>query len=204
MLFRPVGMPAIYFDTDPDGGGSGAGPDDKKKTEVLSFTQAQLNVLMGDRAEHARSAALREILDATGAESLDKLKALVESGKTWETAKTDLENRAQTAERERTEAQARVTKRLMDVEIRQAAEKAGFLPEALDDVLATVDRTKVTVKEDDVFEGVTEAVKLVADAKKHWLKSGKSAGGGVGTPKPEPQNPQQNNNQPAKRPLVRL
>lgn len=211
-------MPAIYFD--PDGGGSGSTTDpaagEGEGEKPQSFTQAQLNNLFAERAKSAASAREKELLDKTGATSVDELTALIaEAKQARESQATEAEkqaaalkaaeDKAAKAETEKTDALAKAARRLMDAEILIEAKEAGFLPEAIADVLLVVDRSKI-IEKDGKFEGVKEAVKAVAEAKKFWLAAQRPENK-FGTPPRKQaggQPPDTNQNKQPEKPLIRL
>jgi len=163
---------------------------------MVTMAQSRLDELMGERASRAKEAAVKEVLTALGVESVDALKTVVTEAKkaadaqktkeeqlaaqlsVLETAKAEAETRARQAE----EAALRTR---VDVAVQLEAAKQKFLPEAVSDVVALVDRAKIKVEGDKVI-GIEEAVKALAESKKHWLATtGRGTGG---TPRPSDTN----------------
>ncbi len=178
--------PAMLFDTDPDAGGSGGQTGGGEKP--LTFTQAQLDVLFAERSNRARDAAVKELLDKSGAKSVEELLATLSDGKKLLDGQKSEAERLQAqlqaiqekltaAEAAKAEALATASERLLRAAVLAEATRRGFLPEAVQDVWGLVERSKIKEK-DGEFEGVKEAVEAVAKARPFWL----SAAAPKGTP----------------------
>lgn len=165
----------------PDAGASGG----------KTFTQEEVNRLVGDARKDGRSSGEKSLLESLGLKSADDLKGIVQSAREAEEKnKTELQKAQDAAtqaasalEEERqahTATKDTFTKRLLDGEIRIAASAAmldkdgkkvvrpAFRKEALDDVTLLIDRTLITEK-DGKFEGLDKALDALAKAKPYLL-----------------------------------
>lgn len=171
--------------TDPTGAG-----DDKK-----SFTQAELDALLGQVRREGKQTGTTDLLKELGLENADALKTLVKSAKDAETARLsdlekaqkerdDLKAEADKAKADGDRAIALANERVMRSEVIAEASNPEhkFKPEAIKDVWAFVDRSKLTVNEETgEVEGVADAVKKVAKDKPYMVgQQGQAAT--VGTP----------------------
>jgi hypothetical protein len=218
--------PFVFFSPDPDAGGgsggkTGEGDDGKKGSgegggdgDKKSYTQAELDVMFGERAKQAKSSTTADILKALGVEKIEDAKAILDAKRQAdEDQKTELEKakEAVKAANEKTAAtlaeaekiKAEAAEKLMKAEVEKVAVGAGFRPEASGDVWLVVDKTKITVDDSGNYKGIKEAVDLVAKEKPFWLLDPKGSppkgrgtpGGGGSNNKPgSSQNQNQNNN----------
>ncbi len=170
--------------------GTGSGTEDKK-----SFTQAELDRMFTERAKQATQSAISGLLQKLGLAKEDELETLVKTAKDAETARlSDLEK----AQKERDGLKAEADKAKADGEkaITLANERVmrseviaeasnpehKFRPEAIKDVWAFVDRSKLTVNEETgEVEGAADAVKKVAKDKPYMVQQGQTTAT-VGTP----------------------
>jgi hypothetical protein len=143
-------------------------------TPGKTFTQAELDRVIADRL--ARQKAQFADYDELKAKA-DKLKEIEDANK------TELERaqqRAQELETQATEAAERAKRTAMRAAIVAEASKQGAVdPE---DVFALLDKTKVTIGDDDQVTGAAEAVKDLLESKKH-LVGPRSPGPGDGGPR---------------------
>lgn len=178
----------------PDPNANGGGEGDKK-----TFTQAELNALFADRANQASTAAINKLLKDLGVESADAIKtALAEAKKVQDAqlseldkAKADATKAAkdkETAEAAAAQATQLANTRLMQSAVMLEAAKTEhkFKPEALGDVWAFVDRSKLKVEENGDVTGVADAVKAVAKAKPYMVTEDKPAPGTPGPRRGQP------------------
>lgn len=177
----PTGAPSA----NPNGGGGNAGNNPPK-----TFTQEEVNQLLGDRAKRADEVVTKTLLDGLGLKTLDELKAVVKKAGDLEAAQlTELDKAkkaAEKAEAERlkleteTSAQiARANERLLRAAVLSEAMKAeyNFRPDALNDVWLFVDRASIKPQADnaDEFEGIAAALKKVAEAKPYLVGTAQPA-----------------------------
>lgn len=184
-----------------DGGGEGGnGNGDGKQPETKTFTQADVDRIVGERAKRAEESAIGSLLKDLGFEKPDDLKALVgEARKKQDAEKSELQKAQEridaltkakdTAEQERAEAIERANVTLMRAAVMAEAAKADYRikPEALADVWTFVDRSGIKPKEgaDGEFAGIGEALKALAKAKPYLVQDGN----GHGTPRPGAKKP---------------
>ncbi len=176
------GAPAGAANANPNGGGSNAGNNPPK-----TFTQEEVNQLLGERAKRADEVVTKTLLDGLGLKTLDELKAVVKKASDLEAAQlTELDKArkaAEKAEAERLKVETetkvqieRANERLMRAAVMAEAMKPdyAFRPDALNDVWLFVDRAGIKQADGDEFEGIADALKKVAETKPYL----------VGTPQP--------------------
>lgn len=186
----------ILYDADSGGSGGDAGD---AKNAGKTYTQEELDRIIGERAERAKNSANNELLTTLGVSSLDEAKAILAKHKEVEEAsKTELQRAqedaqaakqaAEQAKAEQAVALAAARQTLLKAEVlRQIiafkdANGNSFRPEAVDDVWLVLDKSIVTDKDDGTFDGVKEAVEKVAKTRPHWLIDVKQAQKIRGTP----------------------
>jgi len=194
MLFRTLtssifGQPLMWFDAD-GGGAGGAGGDGKAKADPApkTFTQVELDEIIGTRLTRAEEKVKKDLLDSLGVKTVEDAKAALKAKQELDdAAKTEaqkLADRATTAEAKvldlEKNAQERITamgKRLMDSEIKMTAgapamddkgkvTRPALLAAAMDEVLLLVDRAKIEEK-DGKYTGIDKALEALAKAKPH-------------------------------------
>ena len=158
--------------------------------------------MQAERAKHAKSAAITDLMKDLGVETPEALKAALKKLNDLEAStKTDQEKLAEenkklkeAAEAVKLEAENKskaAAERLMKAEVMAEAGKQKIRTDALADVWLFIDKTKITEK-DDVFIGVKEAVEAVVKAKPYMVDNGGSQNG---TPRRNQQQGGGNNNQ---------
>jgi hypothetical protein len=175
----------------PDDPSSDPPADDEKDPPAdKGLTQEAVNKLVGDARKQGGQTAVDKLLKTFGIKDETELKTLVETAKKAESEKlseteklnktiTELQQKASEQEKALAEKEAKISKRLMDSDIKMSASKAvmdkdgktvkraAFRADALDDLLLLIDRSKIEEKE-GVFSGVDEALDALAKAKP-WL-----------------------------------
>lgn len=167
-------------DTAPDKGGHGG-------ADTQTFTQDQVNAIVGERARRASESAVAELLKTLGVENVDGLKALLTEAQQRKEAEMTEAQKAQ-AEAEKARKEAEALKAALDAERQQriadrrnarlvaAAHKAGM--EVPDDIIVWAQNyaadklAAVTNDAGDVDEKAVE--KLIAackEARASWFKS---------------------------------
>lgn len=158
-----------------------------------TFTQAELETILGERLSGVSKTKETEILAKLGFKSLEEVTvAITEAAELKKSQMSELEklqadlkvaqDKVVTAETEKTTALAQASEKLLKAAVLAEAVAANFRPEAVNDVWLIVDRSKIKEKDGD-FEGVKEAVALVGTAKPFWLKAEEKPKP-QGTPKP--------------------
>lgn len=146
------------------GGNDGGGSNDNEPT----FTQADVDRIVGERAKRAGKAAVSDLLESLGLEKPDDLKKLVEAQrKATEKEKSDLQKaqeKAQAEEQKRQELEARLQRERVDRVIEREAQALGFAD--VTDATSLVDRSLIEVEEDGVT-GVKEALEALLKSKPH-------------------------------------
>ena len=180
-----------FFDQDDGAGGGGNEPpaDDKKAAEDKA-KQETLDKQFAERAERAAKAEREKILKELGVTDQEEAKKLLETArKADEEKKTALEKEQAAREKAETEAKAakaaadevlaQATTKLMNAEIKMAANtavvdkdgkviRAAFRADAMDDVLLLLNREGIQEK-DGTFTGVSEALAALAKTKPYLL-----------------------------------
>ncbi len=186
----------IWFDADGGDGGNGNGDGKKPEDKAdKTFTQTDVDRIVGERAKRAEESAVSELLKALGFEKVDDLKTTVTDAKKLreqqmsdldkaKAESTALQLKVTAAEQARAEAIEKATVTLMRAAVLTEASKPEyrFKPDALADVWSFIDRTSIKPKEgaDGEFVGVAEALKSLAKAKAYLTETGD----GHGTPRP--------------------
>lgn len=182
--------PPVPAGNDPaKGAGTGGDNEDKK-----SYTQAQLDHMFADRAKQATQSAIGGLLQKLGLAKEEELETLVKTAKDAEAARlSDLEKaqkelndhkvRADKAEADAQQAITLANTRLMEsaVLVEASNPEYKFRQDALKDVWAFVDRSKLKVEDDGSISGVDEAVKAVVKAKPYMVQQA-TGPTGPGTP----------------------
>ncbi len=191
-MFGMWSRPMFFFDE----GAAGGAPASEQTPDAganggKTFTQEEVNQLVGNARKDGRSSAEKALLEGLGLKSTDDLKGIVQAARdTEEKNKTELQkaqdaasdanNALEEQKRQREEERIGFTRRLLDGEIRIAASAAvmdkdgkkvvrpAFRKEALDDVTLLVDRTLITEK-DGKFEGLEKALEALAKNKPYLL-----------------------------------
>lgn len=186
MLLKSL-VPAAWYapdaggadgETPPADGGNGA---DKPRT----FTQAEVDAIMGKTRKEARDATQGSLLKEFGVESLDAIKASLEEAKKLKEAQmTEVDKQKAALEKAQAEKQETETRmqtalqqaneRLMRAAVMLEAGKADYKvnPAALSDVWLFVDKTKLELTEDGEVKGLADAVKAVLAAKPYLQQNG--------------------------------
>jgi len=150
--------------TPPAGGSDGSGE--------RTFTQAQLDAIVGERATRAKSAAINDLLSELGLEKVDELKALVQSAREQadkqksETQKLQ-EKLAEYEKKEASWAQQR-REQALQIAVQAAAQKVGIVDAEV--ALALV-RGQITFDDKGAPVEVEKAVSELAQAKP-YLRAG--------------------------------
>jgi len=193
----------VRFDADGDGGngnGDGKQPDGGKPPEGKTFTQADIDRIVGERAQRAKEAGISELLKDLGFENPDDLKTLVaDAKKRADAEKSELDKAneqiaalakaKEAADKERAEAIERANVTLMRSAVMAEAAKADYRirPEALADVWTFIDKASIKPKDgaDGEYTGIGDALKALAKAKPYLVQDGN----GHGTPRPGARKP---------------
>lgn len=169
-----------------DGGGNSTDKGGDNGNAGKTFTQQELDAIVGERATRAGDAAVKKLLESLGVENAEALKTFVtESKKLQEERLTEAEKQKKAvadAEKKVAEAGAKAqtaletaNTRLMKAAVLAEASKADYKisPSALQDVWLFVEKEqKATLKltEDGEVEGVAEALKAVLKNRQHLIQ----------------------------------
>jgi DNA-directed RNA polymerase beta subunit len=173
--------PAPGGDADPGGEPGGTGGSGGTGT----FTQADVDRIVGDRVKRAGKTAVADLLKALGFEKQEDLKTLVDKQKAAADAeKSELDKAKQKAleeEQKRQTAEQQLQRERVDRLIEREATSLGFAD--VTDAVALVDRAQIAEEEGKVT-GVKEALTALLTAKPHLKKQGTTdpnpaPGGGV-------------------------
>ncbi len=191
-MFGLWSRPMFFYDE----GAAGGAPASEQAPNAgaeggKTFTQEEVNRLVGDARKDGRSSGEKALLESLGLKSADDLKGIVQAARDAEEKnKTELQKAQDAAtnaasaleeeKRQRVEEHDAFTRRLLDGEIRIAASAAvmdkdgkkvvrpAFRKEALDDVTLLIDRTSITEK-NGKFEGLDKALETLAKSKPYLL-----------------------------------
>lgn len=190
--------PGFFFNADDTGNGSHTNDDENNADGGGNSGQSQKEIdrQFAERASRAKEAERKRLLESLGVGSEDDLKAIVQAKREAdEKSKTELQklaDKATAAEAEKVRLQAEadqklaeMQKRVLDTEIKLAASqpvkdkegkvtRAAFRPEAMDAVLALVERGEIAEKEGK-YEGVDKALEKLAKAHPYMLAEAQQA-----------------------------
>lgn len=193
----------IWFDAPVEGGGgnpNGGGGKPEDKPADKTFTQADVDRIVGERAKRAEESAIGALLKDLGFEKPDDLKALVADAKKRSDAEKSELDKAnehiatlakakEAADKERADAIERANVTLMRAAVMAEAAKADYRikPEALADVWTFVDKSSIKPKDgaDGEYTGIGDALKALAKSKPYLVQDGN----GHGTPRPGARQP---------------
>lgn len=193
----------IWFDADGEGGngnGDGKQPENGKPPEGKTFTQSDVDRIVGERAKRAEESAIGSLLKDLGFEKTEDLKTLVaDAKKRADAEKSELDKANEqiatlakakdAADQERAAAIERANVTLMRAAVMAEAAKADYRikPEALQDVWTFIDKTSIKPKDgaDGEYTGIGDALKALAKAKPYLVQDGN----GHGTPRPNGRKP---------------
>lgn len=198
-MFRPV----FLYDGDSGGNNGGGQPpaptttpkpehgDDKK------FSQADVDRIVGERAQRAADAATGKLLETLGVKDADELKSrltkFAELEKNQLSEKERLEKeladekaKREDAEKKRDEMKTRANEKLIRAAFVTEAAKPdyAFQEAAIPDLWALLtkeQRESLKLKDDDGVENLDKVLKELAETKKHLLKPKPTT---PGTPRP--------------------
>ena len=147
-----------------------------------TFTQEQLDAIVGERATRAKGAAISELLGELGLEKADDLKALVKATKerqaSEQTETQKLAAQLAEAQKRETTLAAKLREQALALQVQAAAQKVGIVDAEV--ALALV-RSGIEFNDDGVPQGVEAALTALAQAKP-FLKA--QSGGGSPTNPP--------------------
>jgi hypothetical protein len=157
-----------------------------------TFTQADVDRIVGERAKRAEQSAIGELLKGLGLEKAEDLKALVEAARKSESDKlseaekaqkkiADLQKAIEQAKAEAKTASEAANEKLLTSQVLVAAQTIGFIDPA--DAMLYLDRGKVKVDEAGNFTGIEEMLKEIVKAKPHLVKPQAGALGAVPSPR---------------------
>ncbi len=202
-IFGSLLRPLFWLDEPGAGGTSSEQTPNAGANGGKTFTQDEVNAIVGRTRTEGREVGERALLEKLGVKSADDLTSIIQAARQAEEAnKTELQ-RAQDAKaasdaalaeerQQREEERNAFTKRLLDGEIRIAASTAvmdkdgkkvirpAFRKEALEDVTLLIDRKQITEK-DGKFEGLDKALEELAKAKPYLLEEQETAPKGTPT-----------------------
>lgn len=197
--------PGYFLDADA-GNGGGTTPPDAGGNGGKTFTQDQVDALVGNARKEGRDGGVSKLLKDLGVENADSLKALVDNAKKADDAnKTELQklnDQLALAQKKATDAEAQAAKdlaalkeRVLVSEIKIAASnpvldkdnnmvRAAFRAEALGDLAVLIDRSLINEK-DGNYEGIDKALEALAKSRPFLLaESSAEPRKAKGTPNP--------------------
>lgn len=152
-----------------------------------TFTQQEVDAIVGERAKRASEAAVTKLLEKFGLPSVEALETTMTKAKDLEQANlSETEKLKQEAEKYRTKLTetesvtaaklAQANERLLKAAVMAEAAKAEhkITPEALPDVWLFVDRAKLEMDDDGNVKGLEDAVKSVLKARPYLTVASKA------------------------------
>lgn len=150
--------------TPPAGGSDGSGE--------RTFTQAQLDAIVGERATRAKSAAINDLLGELGFEKADDLKALVKAAKerqaSEQTEAQKLQAQLEAAQKREGTLAAQLREQALQMAVQAAAQKVGIVDAEV--ALALV-RGQITFDDKGAPQGVEAALTELVKSKP-YLRAG--------------------------------
>lgn len=176
------GAPDTQTPAEPTGNGSGGAGSTGSPAATdagRTFTQAEVDAMLGDRAKRASEASMKKMLEALGVSDLDTAKAtLAEAEKLRQSQMSELEKAQKTAEKLQAEleaekaAKADALAKAAETQLRSAvlaeAAAAGFHNPA--DAWLYIDREKLELTEGGEVKGAKAVVEAVAKERAYLLK----------------------------------
>ncbi len=170
----------------PEAEGTQAQPE---ATEQRSFTQADLNKIAANEKREGRTSFESEILERTGAESIDDVfTAYTEYQGIQEAVTTEADRANSRAERLETRAKTaeeRYTNTLREFALRDSLRDRGVPSDRLNDALALAQRDTLEIGKDGSVAGVEEAVEALLEPRP-WLLEGEQQRQRVNAPQTAP------------------
>jgi hypothetical protein len=171
---------------------------DPAPVDTGTDVQAELERLRKALKETNKEAAdRRKKLEAFEAAEKERQAAQMTELEKAQAQATEALKKAEEAEQARTATEAKALERLMRAEVISAASQLGFNDPA--DAWNFIDRTKITVTDEDTFEGIDKALEAVVKSKPYLVKADKAASGGTPTRKPRIQQQPESAPAPARR-----
>lgn len=141
--------------------------------ESKGFTQEDVNKIAGNRAKEARQAAINDLLEKTGAESIDDVLSAYEEYQGIQEAVTteaDRANqRAEKLEARAKTAEERYTNTLREFALRDSLRDSGINPERLKGALRLADMSSLEVDSEGNVSGLEEVVEAVRTESPEWF-----------------------------------
>jgi len=146
-----------------------------------TFTQEQLDAIVGERATRAKSAAINDLLSELGFEKADDLKALVKAAKerqaSEQTEAQKLQAQLEAAQKREGTLAAQLREQALQMAVQAAAQKVGIVDAEV--ALALV-RGQITFDDKGAPVEVEKAVSALAQAKPYLRAQG--SGGSATNP----------------------
>lgn len=173
------------------------------KPEEQVYYQKDLNKIAANEKREGRTSAINELLEKTGAESIDDvLAAYSEYQGIQEAVTTEADRertRAEKAEAKAKTAEERYTNTLREFALRDALRDAGINPERLKGAMRLAEMSALEVDKEGNVSGLDEVVEAVKEDSPEWF--GEGQGGrtrfdapqttGIGTQRPSGQTPEE-------------
>jgi hypothetical protein len=142
--------------------------------EARGFSQEDVNKIAGNRAKEARQAAINDLLEKTGAESIDDvLSAYTEYQGIQEAVTTEADRANQRAEKLEARAKSAeelYTNTLREYALRDALRDSGINPERLKGAMRLADMSALEVDSEGSVSGIEEVVEAVRNDSPEWFE----------------------------------
>lgn len=169
---------------------NGGGDGQQGQPAPATFTQEQLDAILADRLERAKTKTKADLLGELGIEDVATAKkTLTDAQAAHEAQMSELEKaQAQIVEVQAQAAQATTEAEAIKAQAAEALLKAAIISQAgnfndPNDAWSFIDRSKIEVQEDDSYKGIDEALKTLIEAKPYLVKAEGSSGPGTPTRK---------------------
>lgn len=173
-----------------------AGAGEQQASEERTFTQADLKKIAANEKREGKNSAISELLERTGAESIDDVLSAYEEYQGIQEAVTteaDRANeRAERLEKRAKSAEERYTNTLREFALRDSLRDAGINPERLKGAMRLADTSALEVDKDGNVSGLDEVVEAVREEAPEFFGSQERQRisapqtNGTGVPRPAP------------------
>lgn len=171
---------------------NGSGGDGSTGSPARTFTQAEVDALLGERAKRATEASTKKLLETLGVTDLDAAKkTLEEAEKLRQAQMSELEKAQKAAEKAQAEAAAakeaeaaaiaRANETLLRSAVLAEAAAAGFHNPA--DAWLYVDKSKLELSDGGEVKGAKAAVEATVKERGYLVKAGQGSAATPGSPR---------------------
>jgi DNA repair exonuclease SbcCD ATPase subunit len=156
---------------------------------AVQFSQEQLDAIVKDRLERARTKTTSDLLSQLGIEDIDEAKKAIEDAtKAKEAQMSELEKaQAQITDALNQAAQAKADMKSIQAKADEALLKAAIISKAQNfndpmDAWQFIDKSKIEIGEDGSYSGINKALEALTESKPYLIKLETNGNVKSGTP----------------------